>query len=109
MPDLPSPPYLQLPIFFFFFSSSIGTGYFNLKDNANAIIYFKHAIEIELKHFDPESRDVAKLLFNLAVVYRDHEDFANAIKCYKHSLAIEIKNVGADHPDVVRILNSSEN
>ena len=49
---------------------------------------------------------MAKILHNLAIVYKEQGKYAEAEALYKRALEIKEKALGADHPAVAMTLNN---
>jgi tetratricopeptide (TPR) repeat protein len=64
------------------------------------------ALSIREKLLDPDHRDVAVSLNNLALLLKETNRPSEAEPLYRRALAIEEKSYGPNHPDVARDLNN---
>ena len=53
----------------------------------------------------PDHADLARVLYNLAGIYKRQVKYAEAERLYRRALAIEEKALGRDHADVATTLN----
>ena len=83
---------------------AVGTSLHNLAivhyflgDYAQAILYYKRAADIDLKHHGPESPSYATTLHTLAIAYKDLGRLDEALQLEEQATAIREKALGADH------------
>jgi len=85
---------------------TMGTVYVNLGLYDRAVPLLQEALATRRAALGNEHLDVARSLFNLAVVLRRRGDYAGAEALHREALALRRKLLGNEHPDVARSLNN---
>ena len=67
---------------------------------------YNRALAIYEKARNTTQPVVARILHNLAIVYKEQGKYAEAEALYKRALEIKEKALGADHPSVAMTLNN---
>ena len=73
---------------------------------AEAEPFARRALELAERDFGASHPTTAKMLNNLALLYKVQGRYAEAQPLYKRSLAIREKALGSEHPDVATNLNN---
>jgi tetratricopeptide (TPR) repeat protein len=84
----------------------VGIYFHGRGDYVGARPLYERVLAIREKVLDPEHRDVATSLNNLASLLSDQGDYAGARPLYERALAISEKALGPEHPDVANSLNN---